>query len=253
MSDRKTNAGFTLIEMLVALAIIMGIVTMVYGSYVATTKSMGAHQARMACSERAQLVLRLMARQIRCAYAPFTDPNDETTVSPGETAGMTTTASNPRTGTTETRIRRPSTCFWGDSRGRRGKILSFVTTGGPAAGPEARRGLSRITYLYDKATATLSIGTQECMDLFRSREDAGRAQPVLNNVTAIDLGFHDGRQWQDEWDYEKNERLPHAVKFEFTVMDENAREHHYGTTIAIMCRVHSKDEKLTSTRLGRRP
>jgi len=253
MSDRKTNAGFTLIEMLVALAIIMGIVTMVYGSYVATTKSMGAHQARMACSERAQLVLRLMTRQIRCAYVPFTDPNNETAVSPGETAQIAPTASNARRRATETRIRRPSTWFSGNSRGRRGKILSFVTTGGPAAGPDAPRGLSRVTYLYDKATAILSISTQECVGLLRNREDAGRAQPVLNNVTAIDLGFHDGRQWQDEWDYEKNEGLPQAVKFELTVMDETAREHHYGTTIAIMCRVHSKDKELTSTRLGRRP
>ena len=240
MSDRKTNAGFTLIEMLVALAIIMGIVTMVYGSYVATTRSMDAHQGRMACSERAYLVLRLLGRQVRCAYVPLTDPNDETPVSA------------PRRGATETRIRQASPWFWGNPRGRRGKILSFVTTGGPAAGPDVPPGLSRVTYLYDRTTATLSISMQEYVSLLRRSEDAGRTQPVLNNVTAVGLRFHDGKEWQDEWDYEKNDGLPHAVKLELTVVDENEREHHYDTTIGVMSRLHDENEKPTSIRQGRR-
>ena len=252
MSDRKTNAGFTLIEMLVALAIIMGIVTMVYGSYVATTRSMDAHQGRMACSERAYLVLRLLGRQVRCAYAPPTDPNDETPVSPEGTAPIAATASAPRSGATETRIREPSPWFWGNPRGRRGEILSFVTTGGPAAGPDTPRGLSRVTYLYDRATATLSIRTQERVNLFRRSEDAGPVQPVLSNVTTVGLRFHDGRDWQDEWDYEKNDGLPHAVKLELTVVDENEREHHYGATIGVMSRLHDENEKPTTIRQGRR-
>lgn len=241
-----------MIEMLVALTIIMGIVSMVYGSYVATTRSMDRHQARMTRSERACLALRRLGRQIRCAYVPWSDPNDETAVSPDGTTPIAATAVNRRSGLAETRLRGPSPWFWGNPRGRRGKILSFVTTGGPVAGPDAPRGLSRVTYLYDRATATLSISTQETVDVFRRWEDAERVQPVLNNVTAIDLAFHDGREWQDEWDYEKNDGLPRAVKLEITITDENEREHHYGTTIGVMSRLHDENEKVTTIRQGRR-
>ena len=65
---RRLRAGFTLIEILVAVTIIVTIVSMVYGSYFATAKSTDAYKARMTASGQTQKVLRWMAKQIRCSY-----------------------------------------------------------------------------------------------------------------------------------------------------------------------------------------
>jgi len=252
MSNPKARTAFTLIEMVVALAIITGIVTMVYGSYVATTQSVDVRQARMACSERAHLVLRMMARHVRCAYAPATDPNAETLPSPNAAGMVPATRGRPPGGDMRMGSRRPS-WFWGDSGAPRGRILSFVTTSGPATGPDLRRGLSRVTYLYDKAGSTLSIGTEECVDRFGRREETAHARTVLSGVTSSRIQFYDGRRWQDDWDYELNGALPHAVKFEFAAIDENDREYQYGITIPVACQIHAGTERQTGIATGKRP
>lgn len=253
MSHKQTHAGFTLIEMLVALAIITGIVTMVYGSYVATTQSMDVRQARMACSERAQLVLRLMARHVRCAYVPATDPNAERASSPAGSTGAVRTAPSRAGSLVATALSRPPTWFWGDTRAPRNRILSLVTTSGPATGADLRRGLCRVMYMYDRANSTLSISTQQCVDLFGGREKTAPAQPVLSGVTAVSIRFYDGRRWRDEWDYDMNKRLPHAVKFEFTAADETKRAYQYGITVPVACQIHAQNEDRTITRTGNRP
>jgi prepilin-type N-terminal cleavage/methylation domain-containing protein len=64
----QSAAGFTLVEILVAVAIIASIVSMVYGSYFATAKSTEAYKAKMTVSSQTRKVLMQMARQIRCSY-----------------------------------------------------------------------------------------------------------------------------------------------------------------------------------------
>ena len=69
MKHGVNKDGFTLLEALVAMAIVVSIVSMVYGSYFATSKSADVYKARMTTSESAGGVLQQMARQIRCSYA----------------------------------------------------------------------------------------------------------------------------------------------------------------------------------------
>ncbi|MHC4632893.1 MAG: PulJ/GspJ family protein, partial [Planctomycetota bacterium] len=69
MSGSSGKRGFTLVEILVAMAIIVTIVSMVYGSYFATSKSAETCKAKMALSQQVRKVLQQMARQIRCSYA----------------------------------------------------------------------------------------------------------------------------------------------------------------------------------------
>jgi type II secretion system protein J len=249
MSDRRTKAAFTLIEMLVALAIITGIVTMVYGSYVATTQSMDVRHARMACSQRAHLILRLMTRHVRCAYAPPANGHREAIPPQNETDTSFSPMTDHAKSAGETTTVRAGRWFWGDSRAPHGRILSLVTAGGP----NGRRRLSRVTYWYDRAACTLSIGSQQYTDLFHDREETTEVQPVVSGVTDVRIRFYDGRRWEDEWDYDANERLPHAVRFEFTAADENERAYHYGTTIPVTCRIHAGREDHRGTTVGRRP
>ena len=60
MKGKRTNPAFTLVEVLVALALISTIVMMVYGSFTAATRSMDLYGRRLACADRASLVLRLL-------------------------------------------------------------------------------------------------------------------------------------------------------------------------------------------------
>lgn len=237
MNKKKTNGGFTLIEMLIALAIILIIVTMVYGSYAATTRSMDVCGTRMDCSERASLVLRLMARQIRGAYVPVPDAN--AAASPEVPAGAIQTLSDSSGGGARTFVQAEQAWFRGDSDAARGRLLSFVTTSGPGAGPDVPRSLGRVGYLYDRSSATLSMRRQDCVDPIGNPEDAGTIQPILSKVAKISLAFYDGERWQDEWDYDKQQELPRAVKIELVLKDKMDRERHYETTAPVFCQIHT--------------
>jgi len=229
MSDRRDKAGFTLLEMLVALTLIVTILAMVYGSFAATTRSMDACGDRMARIERACFALRLMTRQIRCAYAPDAVSSSQ----PGPNGAGTQAGPGPMTDTREVLAHKRLTLFRGDSRSPRGEILSFITSSGLGAGPEAPRGLVHVSYSYDTRSETLSIHRQDPTDLPGNRANSGHSDSLLNGVTGVELTFYDGRLWQQTWDTDHKHELPRAVKVEITVSDGAGRPHILGTTIPI--------------------
>ena len=188
--------------MLVSLAIVSAIVTMVYGSYAATSRSLDVYGSRMACSEQALFAIRMMARQIRCAYAPPA----------------------------------PTAAFQAEPRNLRGDLLSFTTTGGSGLGLDRPVGISRVAYRYDERAGILSICCEPGMCRPDDLRNSGTWRPMLTGVTSIELGFYDGRNWQPRWDTKPNGQLPQAVKVTLSVMGKNGREHRYATTVPIICR-----------------
>jgi prepilin-type N-terminal cleavage/methylation domain-containing protein len=62
MNNKSNKNGFTLLEILVAMAIIVLIVSMVYGSYFATSKSAQACNTRIANSQQGRKLLEKVAR-----------------------------------------------------------------------------------------------------------------------------------------------------------------------------------------------
>jgi prepilin-type N-terminal cleavage/methylation domain-containing protein len=226
MSSGRNRAAFTLLEMLVSLTIIATILAMVYGSFSATTRSIDASRAGLARVERACFALRLMSRQVRCAYAP--QPHDTETGS----------GSRSMFEAAETSARAPSILFRGGARDPRGEVLSFITGSGLGTSPDAPRGLGRVTYCYDRAASTLSVRRQEQAGSFPSPPFSGHPDVLLSNVARIELKFHDGRRWQESWDAVQKHELPRAVKVEITISDEAGRLHSLGTTIPITEETH---------------
>jgi type II secretion system protein J len=223
MNNRRGNQAFTLIEMLIALAMVGLIVTMVYGSYAATSRSLSVYNSRMTCSERAYLVLRLMARQIRCAYTPSFQAGVPSESGEGRNSRL------PPNSISRTSI----AVFRGDPDEPGGEILCFTTTGGLGLGPDRPGGLSRVSYRYDARTGTLSVSCVPCVHTFDNQRDSQVRRPVLSGISSIELEFHDGHRWQQAWSSGKADRLPRAVRIALTIIDESGRTHHYGTTVPV--------------------
>jgi len=209
--------------MLVALALVSTIATMVYGSYAAVSRSLDLYGRRAACSERTCLALRLMARQIRCAYVPSSP------------AGAT--ASSPQTGP------RPAV-FRMDARDASGAILSFITTAGLAAGPDTPRGMTRVMYRHDPANGILAICCEPYTYSAEDARESGPWRPILSGVTRVNLQCYDGQQWQAAWEGE-NQRVPRAVRIAVTVIDERDRPHEFETIAPIGSRLASPKSRVT--------
>jgi prepilin-type N-terminal cleavage/methylation domain-containing protein len=230
MSSSRNRTGFTLMEILVALTIIVAILAMVYGSFAATTRSIDAFGARMAQLERTCFALRLMTRQLRCAYAPDTSQP----APPGSNGIGTQSGSPPTAGAGQILASKHPMLFRGNCSDSRGEILSFVTSSGLGGGPDAPRGLFRVSYLYDKLSSTLSVSRQDPSDLPDGQVRPIRSDLLLSDVTGVELKFYDGRQWQQAWDAGQRHELPRAVKVEIAVTDGTGRSHLLGTTIPIV-------------------
>ena len=213
--------------MLVALALVGTIATMVYGSYAAVSRSLDIYGSRTACYERTCLVLRLMARQIRCAYMPPPPPGP--------------TPSSPQNNTSPAL----PAAFRADSRDAGGPILSFITTAGLATGPDTPMGVARVMYRYDPSNGTLSICCEPYSYAADDARESGPWRPILSGVTRVDLQCYDGRRWQVAWTGE-SQRLPQAVKIALTVIDEKDRTHEFETTVPIGNRIVSAKQTVST-------
>jgi hypothetical protein len=218
--------------MLISLAIVSSIMTMVYGSYAATSRSLDVYNSRMACSQRAHLVLRMMARQIRCAYLPPaaaqpTQNNDGRKLAPTE----------------------PAAAFHAEPLGLRGDLLSFITTGGFDLGFDSPMGISRVAYRHDRTRGTLLICSEPYAYGRNGARETSTWRPALTGLTEIELKFHDGKQWQTDWDSKQAGRLPQAVKIAMAVTDRKGRVQRYATTVPIVCRSDSRGQPAWTPRV----
>lgn len=233
MNRQNTNPGFTLIEMLVALTMIAAIVSMVYGSYAATSRSMEVYDSRMTCSQRTDLVVRLIARQLRCAYTRPTELNQTasgaTAGNPGSDRGKQELSQSAEIQTLKSRP-----AFVGNQSNSKGEILDFVTTAGLSGGLTGSQRLTRVRYRYDSSLKMLAVSSQPPVDSGRKNDSAVSWQPLLWQVSNVELEFYDGSDWRPEWSSRSKQGLPRAVRIRLAVEDEKGRTYHCGTTVEIL-------------------
>jgi type II secretion system protein J len=220
MKNSYDKNGFTLVEILVAMTIIVAIVSMVYGSYFATSKSTQVYKSRIALFQQGRKILGQMARQIRCSYVPAACGE---LVEAGE---------------------KPASIsfFDGDQDNPRGEILYLITTCGFWENRNPTDGLFEAAYKFDKNNDTLFLSQRRFISLSQSAVQKKNWQPVAGNINRLELAFFDGRQWLKNWNFNDKKRLPFAVKLDITCEGENYRQYHYGTTVYLYCRENQSKE-----------
>ncbi len=232
MSSNSDKDGFTLVEILLAMAIIVTIVSMVFGSYFATSKSAQAYKSRITLSQQGRKVLGQMARQIRCSYASKADKN-------------TYPAPIPQQGKAD-----PASVinyFKGNSDEPSGEILHLVTTSGFSVGLVPSNGLFEITYKLDKSRGLLFSSQRRLAATSKSVEQKKKWQQIVEDIESLKLAFFDGQKWLNKWDFKDKKQLPFAVKINITWEDENHRQYQYGTIAYICCRKNQGKETRTGT------
>jgi len=232
MSSSSDKDGFTLVEILVAMAIIVTIVSMVYGSYFATSKSTQAYKSKMTLSQQGRKVLGQMARQIRCSYANKAEKD-------------THQVSIPQQGNTD-----PASAinyFNGNSDEPSGEILHLVTTNGLSVGLAPSDGLFEVTYKLDKSRGLLFSSQRRFAATTKSAVQKKKWQQIAEDIESLKLAFFDGQKWLDKWDFKDKRELPCAVKINITWEDENRRQYQYGTIAYICCRKNQGKETRSGT------
>ena len=228
MKSRYDKNGFTLVEILVAVAIIAAILSMVYGSYFGTSKSTQAYKARMALSQQGRKVLEQMARQIRCSYA--------------STAKKSPYQVRPIFRQRKAIPEEAANYFNGNPDDPSGEILHLVTTSSFFRGQHPTDGLFEAAYQFDKSKGLLSLSHERYIGASKKVVEKRNWRPIAKNINSIELAFFDGQQWLRNWDFKEKKKLPCAVKIEISSEDENHRQYHYGT-IAYVCSRKNQGKK----------
>ena len=220
MKTRYIQGGFTLVEMLVAAAMLMSILCMVYGTYFATSSSTEAVGSRLMMFQQGPTLLDRLARQIRCSYV-------DTVANPSYMA-----ASVDRQEKQRPQDGHDYFFYRSDNLGP--EILHMVTANGFGRLLNSPPGLFEVTYKFDKTRGWLWLSQGRFVTAKRGVEK-NHWRLIAKNVKCLEFAFFDGRQWMNEWSFESRKKLPNAVKIDITLEDQSRQTYRYGTVVYLSC------------------
>jgi len=227
MNIRCKKYGFTLVEVLAAVSMIVIIISMIYGTYFAISRSAERCNAKLILLQQARIVLKQMTRQIRCSY-----------VEQERYESLAASSPPPAKIMLENKIN----YFCGNVDGSTGEILRMVTVGAVAAQCQPPNGLVEAAYKFDKNADVLYYNEKKFIGTSENGIEKINWQPVAKNIRNVELTFFDGQQWQPKWDYREQGKLPCAVRINITLEDEGRRQYQYGTVAYVCCR-NGRNEK----------
>lgn len=223
MNSGSAKRGFTLIEILVAMALITVIITMVYGSYRASSKSASACSERIEQLDESRKALLQISRQLSCSYTGRRE--------------IDATAQKAVFKKDNIIPEKPNTLFVGDSNIVNGAILHFVTTTSAFPNQKNAEGLFDVIYKFDKNTGLLSFSQSEFVGADTPFEKNRFWLPVSKNITDVNLSFFDGQKWLKRWDVKEKLCLPYAVKVDIATNYQGYKSYNYSTIAPIYSQV----------------
>ncbi|MCL6640934.1 MAG: type II secretion system protein GspJ [Candidatus Rokubacteria bacterium] len=184
MKDRRGQGGFTLLELLIALAIVASLVAIAFGGLRVAVAAWDQGQDRAEAHQHLRGVAVVLARALSAAY-PYRAPLGQAP--------------------------EPVVLF----RGEAGR-LELVTQAPPLAPPIPVAFTAVVIALEQDETPSLVIRQR----VLPNRDPFGEAAVVLRDPAVSRLAFRyldESGAWQDEWDPETRGGLPRAVQVSVAV------------------------------------
>ncbi len=199
--ERSRSKGFSLVEILVALAMMGTVLTALYGSYEAVARVREAFGPNSRQTPRVVWMMHRLRRSLRGVYLTPRDMTADSTV-----------------GETIEEIRSP-----GDFIAHSGSAqtdLEYMCVVVPR--DTGRCTLQRVYVRWTQSDRCVYMATTSAVS--RPEEDAEAAldwECLLDTVEVFEVSFLQGGQWSDVWPREKGSTLPEAVRIAVTLQAEN--------------------------------
>ena len=233
MTNISKRPGFTLLEILTALTIFLIIISVVYGSYIATTRSVAQCRIKITQAQEARSILTNISQQLRCCYVP-------------QSVDPTLIANNVPAKFFEPQAI-PQVLFEGQNHNSNGIILQFNTTAAIGPASEIPNDLATVSYKHDAENGVLYFRRQIFAPTAQFLSPKLEWKALGDHITDIKLNFLCDDKWLDKWDCRENQRLPEAVKITLYLSDNRQHPAEYSTMIPVVIETTkytlSKNEK----------
>ena len=172
-----TSKGFTLVEILIAVAIVSLILTIIYGSYASSIDTMNYTQEKMKVFSMIRLTLSRMNEELTSSF--FSEDGKDVMFS-----------------------------------GEEGRI-DFISSSHERIFKDSQEhDLSEIGYFTEAAEEGESLCLWRREDKTPDDDvlEGGEQEQLMEGLKGIEFKYYDGEEWRDEWDSKEEACLPQAVK-----------------------------------------
>lgn len=230
--------GFTLIELMVAVAIVAVVSTMVWGSFKQTSMTKRAVEAQAVRYRTVRIALDRMARELAMAYL---SQNEDTTQPQRRTRFV---------GKRHDKIDELTFSYFGHQRLYEDVQETDTAVVQYTSQPDRDR--SGVTDLMRRETRRLGY--------YRPEDISGERDLLCDDIVGLRVDYYDARDkvWRDDWDTTvadgEPDRLPSKIKITLTVYDERGRAIPFQTQTRVMLQeplnLKAVDIATTSTTSG---
>lgn len=202
----RNNDGFTLIEVLVALALLVILSAALYGTYFSVTAARERGGDRIEARRELSTTLGSLHNELASAYLgkrPQTQSGGSTPANPVNTA-------NPTAGITHFVVEDR------DSFGKPASLLEFTYVAPPNIAQVPASDLTLVRYAVQEKNEVLTL-TRESRDLFYDPSYKSVPYPVMDVVEGFLVECYDGSKWVKTWDTALNFGLPKSIRVTVTL------------------------------------
>jgi general secretion pathway protein J len=208
MKLHRSQQGFTLLEMLVAVMVISVILGVIYGSFFGTSRTYALLESNEDVYRTAQTLTSMLSRELRAA-----------SFDPKLSAGLLGTG--------------------GESGEEGTDEIFFVTRAHRRSRENAKEGyMAEIGYFFDVDELNGEKRLFKSVDLTVDDDirEGGKFYPLTDRLESLNFSYYNKKDdaWVEEWDAKNQGKLPDYVLAEFSILDDNDKATLFRTVIKPM-------------------